>query len=62
VRFLCSHEHSTNGSCVGDGVLLKRHFSQIEWCQAAPRNPVRRDVKPEGRINRWAFIPELDNH
>jgi hypothetical protein len=43
-------------------ILLKRPYIQLEWCQAALFNPVRRDIQPDGRIRHWVFVPELDKY
>ncbi|MGQ9632167.1 MAG: hypothetical protein ACUVXI_17900 [bacterium] len=43
-------------------VLRKRPYIQREWCERALRQPVRREVQPDGRIRHWVFIPELGKH
>lgn len=40
-------------------ILRKRPYIQREWCERALRNPLRRQVQPDGRIRVWIFIPEL---
>jgi hypothetical protein len=41
-------------------VLAKRSYIRLEWCEAAIRSPVRREVQPEdGRIRHWVWINEL---
>ena len=45
-----------------DDVLPKRPYIQLEWCQAALLNPVRRDIQPDGRIRHWLFVPELNKY
>ena len=40
-------------------ILRKRPYIQREWCERALRNPLRRQVKPDGRIRVWIIIPEL---
>jgi hypothetical protein len=41
-------------------VLRKRPYLRREWCEAAVRNPLRRQVQPDGRIRHWAYVAELD--
>jgi hypothetical protein len=44
-------------------VLAKRPYIKIEWCEAAVRAPVRREVQPEdGRIRHWLFVVELGRY
>lgn len=43
-------------------ILLKRPYIQLEWCQAALLNSVRRDIQPDGRIRHWVFVPELNKY
>jgi len=45
-----------------DDVLLKRPYIQLEWCEAALLNPVRRDIQPDGRIRHWVFVHELNKY
>jgi hypothetical protein len=45
-----------------DDVLLKRPYIQLEWCQEALLNLVRRDIQPDGRIRHWVFVPELNKY
>jgi len=32
-----------------------------EWLERAIRNPLREERQTDGRIRRWARIPEMDN-
>lgn len=32
-----------------------------EWIERAIKNPVRETVQADGRIRRWAQIPEMEN-
>ncbi|MSP13299.1 MAG: hypothetical protein EXR62_10130 [Chloroflexi bacterium] len=43
-------------------VLRKRPYLQLEWCERALRDPVRREVQPDGRIRMWIFIPEIGKY
>ena len=44
-------------------VLAKRPYIRLEWCLAAIKHPMRREVQPEDqRIRHWIFIPELDRY
>ena len=40
-------------------ILRKSPYIQREWCERALRNPLRRQVQPDGRIRVWIIIPEL---
>lgn len=43
-------------------VLRKRPYLQREWCEKALRQPVHRDVQPDGRVRYWVFIPEIGKY
>jgi hypothetical protein len=43
-------------------VLRKRTYIKREWCERALREPVRREVQPDGRIRYWTLIPELKRY
>ncbi|MBM3392119.1 MAG: hypothetical protein FJY34_09140 [Betaproteobacteria bacterium] len=44
-------------------VLEKRPYIRLEWCLEALRNPVRREVQPEGgRIRPWVWVGEIDRY
>ncbi len=43
-------------------VLRKRSYLKREWCEEVLREPVQREVQPDGRIRYWAFIPELGRY
>lgn len=43
-------------------VLRKRPYIQREWCLQALRQPVRKQVQPDGRIRYRVFIPELGKY
>lgn len=45
-----------------DDVLLKRPYIQLEWCEAALLNPVRREIQSDGRIRHWVFVHELNKY
>jgi hypothetical protein len=36
-------------------VLRKRTYIKREWCERALREPVRREVQPDGRIRYWTW-------
>jgi hypothetical protein len=42
-----------------DQVLRKRPYIRHGWCERALRQPVRREVQPEGRVRYWVFIEEV---
>ncbi|MCX6844484.1 MAG: hypothetical protein NTX53_19655 [candidate division WOR-3 bacterium] len=35
---------------------------QREWCEAALRQPVRREEQPGGRVRYWTFVKELGKY
>ncbi len=39
----------------------KRPYIRREWCERVLRNPIRREVQPDGRIRLWGIIPEWDD-
>jgi hypothetical protein len=43
-------------------VLRKRSYLKREWCEMALREPVRREVQPDGRIRHWIFVAELGKY
>lgn len=43
-------------------VLRKRPYIRREWCEEALRNPVWRDVQPDGRVRYWIFVPGLGKY
>jgi len=42
-----------------DSVRTRRPYLKDEWIEHALNNPIRTEVQTNGRIRRWAFIPEL---
>jgi len=46
-----------------DNVLSKRPYIRIAWCEAAIRNPIRREVQEDdGRIRYWVWVEELSRY
>ncbi|MBM4047485.1 MAG: hypothetical protein FJ279_20455 [Planctomycetes bacterium] len=43
-------------------VLARRPYLKSEWIEYVLKEPIRTDVQPNGRIRRWAFIPELGKY
>lgn len=43
-------------------VMLRRPYLKIEWIEYVIRTPIRTEVQANGRIRRWAFIPELGKY
>jgi hypothetical protein len=39
-------------------VLRERPYIRREWCERALREPVRREVQPDGRVRLWVFVEE----
>ena len=40
-------------------VLRKRGYLRREWCERALREPVYREVQPDGRVRYCVFVAEL---
>lgn len=38
-----------------------RVFIKDEWIERVIKNPLREEQQSDGRIRRWARIPEMDN-
>jgi len=43
-------------------ILRKRPYIKLEWCEKALREPIRREVQPDGRIRHWVLISELGRY
>ena len=43
-------------------VLRKRPYIQRDWCMRALRDPVQREIQPDGRIRHWVFVEELGKY
>lgn len=43
-------------------VLRKRPYIRREWCELALRQPLRKEVQPDGRIRHWVFISEIGKY
>ncbi|OLE50271.1 MAG: hypothetical protein AUI36_19535 [Cyanobacteria bacterium 13_1_40CM_2_61_4] len=43
-------------------VLRKRAYIRREWCEKALRQPICREVQPDGRIRYWTFIQEIGQY
>jgi len=41
-------------------VLRKRPYLKPEWCERIVREPLSREVQPDGRIRYWGVVPELE--
>jgi len=39
-------------------VVARRPYLRLEWIEYVLDNPIRTEVQANGRIRRWAFIPE----
>ncbi|TLY26141.1 MAG: hypothetical protein E6K63_13010 [Nitrospirae bacterium] len=39
-------------------VLRKRPYIRREWCEKALRQPLRREVQPDGRVRYWILVAE----
>jgi hypothetical protein len=38
-----------------------RAMIEDEWIERVIRNPLREEIQSDGRIRRWARIPEMEN-
>lgn len=42
--------------------MAHRPYLKKEWIEYVLANPIRTEVQGNGRIRRWAFIPELGKY
>ncbi|MCA9770958.1 MAG: hypothetical protein KC466_01035 [Myxococcales bacterium] len=42
-------------------VLRKRSYLRREWCDRIVRDPIHREVQPDGRIRYFGVVPEIGN-
>lgn len=46
-----------------DNVLVKRPYIERAWCEAAVRDPVRKEVQADdGRIRHWIWVDALGRY
>ena len=45
-----------------NSVMARRPYLKEAWIQHVLNHPVHTEVQANGRIRRWAFIPELGKH
>ncbi|MBK5938196.1 hypothetical protein [Halochromatium roseum] len=46
-----------------DNVLVKRPYIQRDWCEAAVRDPIRKEVQADdGRIRHWIWVEVLGRY
>ncbi|MEA3642800.1 MAG: hypothetical protein VBE63_23085 [Lamprobacter sp.] len=46
-----------------DNVIVKRPYIQREWCEAAVRNPIRKQVQADdGRVRHWIWVDALGRY
>jgi len=43
-------------------VMARRPYLKVEWIEYVLSNPICTEVQANGRIRRWAFIPELGKY
>ena len=43
-------------------VMARRPYLKVEWIEHVLGNPIHTKVQANGRIRRWAFIPELGKY
>ena len=43
-------------------VMARRPYLKVEWIEHVLSDPIRTEVQANGRIRRWAFIPELGRY
>jgi hypothetical protein len=42
--------------------MVRRPYLRREWIESVLANPLRREVQANGRICRWALIPEVGKY
>ncbi len=40
-------------------VLRKRPYINIGWCERIVKEPLAREIQPDGRIRHWGIVREL---
>ena len=46
-----------------DNVLVKRPYIQRAWCEAAVRDPIRKEVQADdGRVRHWIWVDALGRY
>jgi len=45
-----------------NSVMARRPYLKVEWIEHVLSDPIRTEVQANGRIRRWAFIPELGKY
>ncbi|MBM3129532.1 MAG: hypothetical protein FJ009_13015 [Chloroflexi bacterium] len=43
-------------------VMMRRPDLKAEWIEYVLNNSVRMVIQPNGRVRRWAFIPEVEKY
>ncbi|MBM4044201.1 MAG: hypothetical protein FJ279_03735 [Planctomycetes bacterium] len=43
-------------------VMARRPYLKVEWIECVLKSPAHTEVQANGRIRRWAFIPELGKY
>jgi hypothetical protein len=43
-----------------EDVLAKRPYIEEAWCLKAIREPIAKEIQPNGRIRHWVFIEEAE--
>lgn len=43
-------------------VLHKRTYLKLEWVEQILKNPLKKEIQPEGRIRYWGYIKELGKY
>ena len=41
-------------------ILRKRLYLTVEICRKVIRNPIKKEIQPDGRIRFWAKVEELE--
>lgn len=42
--------------------MARRPYLKVGWIEYVLTNPVRTEAQANGRIRRWAFVPELGKY
>lgn len=43
-------------------VMRKRPYLRMEWLEKAAKNPIKREVQPDGRIRAWIYVEEMGKY
>ena len=43
-------------------VLHKRTYLKLEWIEQVLKNPLKKEIQPDGRVRYWGYVQELGKY